>query len=161
MPEYEPRSSVANWNHAARCSTGSIIILNADDFRFPLKWDTELLKVISDMAGDFAVHVSTGSPDKYREDNLISFIIMSRARYEHQGWALFPGYESMESDMDFTEHAYFDGVVIQARHLLFEHIHPSWRADAPKDEVYQHQNRPEAYAHGAKVLSRRRQMAFR
>ena len=45
--------------------------------------------------------------------------IMSRAYYSQRGYAMYPEYESMYADNDFTEHARHDGVVIDARHLVF------------------------------------------
>jgi hypothetical protein len=48
---------------------------------------------------------------------------LTRKRYEKLGYVFYPEYESLFSDTEFGEHAKLDGVVIDARHLLFEHVH--------------------------------------
>jgi hypothetical protein len=151
--------SVDNWNRAAEVSTGAIIILNADDFFPPPHWDSELSKVVSNLDREFVVHVSTGCPDPDWEDRLITLGILSRKLYDRWGHALYPEYESMDSDVDFTERAYLEGVVIEARHLLFEHRHYVF-GKSECDDVYRWQNRPEAYALGHRVLDRRRRVGF-
>lgn len=155
--------SVDNWNAAAQASTGHIIILNADDFFPPAHWDTKLLETLR-MLGyglddEFAIHVSTGNPDLVWDRRLMALGIISRKLYERWGYALYPEYESMDSDVDMTEHAYQDGVVIQAFDLTFEHRHPAF-GKAAEDDIYRHQNRPEAYKLGHEVLERRRKDRF-
>jgi hypothetical protein len=151
--------SVDGWNIAAKASTGNVLILNADDF-FPSEdWDLELRRVIdghNPLKEDLVIHVSTGNP---RDKDLISLGILSRARYERLGYALHPSYESVYSDDEFTEHAYRDGCVIDARHLVFEHRHPGM-GKAADDAVYQWQNRREAYESGKANLERRRKEGF-
>jgi hypothetical protein len=50
--------------------------------------------------------------------------IITRARYARFGYLFYPKYKSMFCDTELTEVAYRDGVVIDAHHLLFEHMHP-------------------------------------
>ena len=77
-------------------------------------------------------------------------------------------YESMCADNDFCEHARQDGVVIDARHLFFEHRHPLYGADgnwrpadpATWDEAYKAQNSERALDLGLKILERRRAAKF-
>jgi hypothetical protein len=152
--------SVDNWNEAADCSTGKIIILNADDFFPPPHWDYDLLKVIPDINAEFAVHVTTDKIDPVHCNMVMTLGIMSRALYERWGYALHREYEAGGSDLDFTEHAYQDGVVIQAKHLLFQHKHPLL-GYGEYDTVYRHQNRPASYEHDGKVLQRRRRIKFK
>lgn len=177
------RDSVTGWNHAASISTGQILILNADDFFPPPHWDSLLLDRITGDAPpecpicgkaklskvcngcgfesekEFAIHVSTGNPDTLWDRRLMALGIISRPLYKKWGYALYPEYESMDSDVDMTEHAYQDGLVIEAFDLVFEHRHPAF-GKAEMDEVYRKQNRPEAYALGHKVLERRRTCRF-
>jgi hypothetical protein len=151
--------SVDGWNAAAAASTGRVLILNADDFFPPANWDLELRRVIGSrnpLTDEFVIHVSTGNP---RDKDLISLGILSRARYERLGYALHPSYESVYSDDEFSEHAYKDGCVIDARHLVFEHRHPGM-GKAADDAVYQWQNRREAYESGKANLERRRKEGF-
>jgi hypothetical protein len=148
--------SVDNWNVAADASTGRIIILNSDDFFPPKHWDTELLKVVPDLEAEFVIHVSTGSPN---DDHFMTIQMMSRTLYARWGYALYPAYESVYCDNDFTEHARQDRVVIAARHLTFEHRHPAF-GKAPMDDVYRHENRPQANAIGNSLLDWRRKTRF-
>jgi hypothetical protein len=49
--------------------------------------------------------------------------------------------------------------LIDARHIQFGETNPHF-SGAPMDDVYKHQNRPEAYALGKGILERRRAARF-
>ena len=155
-----PKSSTSGWNRAAVASTGGIIILNADDMRPPHGWDKDLLRAIAGkdpLKDEFVVHVACGGTADQR--GLIILQILSRARYERLGYALFPLYESMYSDDEFTLSAQLDGCYIDARHLRWNHGHP-FNNGGDLDEVYRHQNRPQAYETGRKLFEERRAAGF-
>ena len=61
----------------------------------------------------------------------------------------------MHSDDWFTECAYRDGVVIEAKDLTFPHHHPA-AGKAPIDATYAETNAQERYQQGARVLDRLR-----
>jgi hypothetical protein len=148
--------AVPNWINAINHTTGDVILVNSDDFVFPPNWTDGLAAVIGDrnpLTTPFVVHVSTGSP---RDNELMTFQIFSRALINHWGYALWPEYESLYVDDDFTKHAYLDPAVevIQARHLLFEHMHFGF-GKSKIDAVYEHENRVESAMLGAKVYQRR------
>jgi hypothetical protein len=151
------KCSVDGWNTAAAAARGQVLILNADDFRPPESWDKKLLEVIPDLKNEFVIEVSSSKPAS--EQRLLVLGILSRRRYERLGYALYPEYESMYSDNEFTEHARKDQVVIDARHLEFHHYHPMCQ-EAPWDIVYDHQNQPRCYQEGAAILNRRRAEGF-
>ena len=163
LPTYMRMCSVDNWNNAVASSHGDVIVLNADDFFPPQHWDSLLRRAIKEAgktAKDiFAVHTSTGNPDLDWDRRLMALGIISRSLYERWGYALYPEYESMDSDVDMTEHAYQDRLVIEAFDLTFEHRHPAF-GKAPNDAVYSWQNRPEAYRMGREILERRRSSRF-
>ena len=80
---------------------------------------------------------------------------------------MFVELESMFADNDFCEHARQDGVVIDARHLMFPHRHWLFKAsdgewaetgkgDRQEDDVDRAQNRREAFNVGFDVLAQRR-----
>jgi hypothetical protein len=151
-------------NEAARHARGHILILNSDDMEPTEKWDHALVESFPLEWGnaknarhsiqDAAWHVSTGY---YDGPQASSIQIMSRARYERLGYILYPEYESLYADDDMLQHAYHDGVVIDARHLMFPHTHAkvgNW------DAVYEHQNREEARRLGREVLERRKANGF-
>lgn len=143
---------VFSCNRGAVHSNGSILINAQDDVFFPPHWDTELLKVIPDLDAEFVLHVSSGSD---RDAELMIPQIMSRKRYERYGYFFYPEYASVFGDDELTEHAYHDGVVIQARHLMFEHRHPVFNK-GEWDEVYERENAPDLYESGRAILHRRR-----
>jgi hypothetical protein len=152
-------------NIAAAASTGRILIVIADDQYACDNWDANLLSQIGgafnrfSLNDAFVIEVFTGTPQEHAR-NIMVMPILSRKRYEDQGNEVFyHGYESMFADNDFCEHAQQDGVVIDARHLFFEHRH--WLTNTrPKDAVDEVQNRPEAYQLGAALLQRRRAAKF-
>jgi hypothetical protein len=92
--------------------------------------------------------------------NITVMPIMSRSRYLRLGYVLYPGYESMYADNDFTEHAQLDGLFVDAQDLPeFPHRHPFW-TNAPMDTQYEAQNSPKAYQLGANLLNIRRATGF-
>src|ERR1035437_2439846 len=119
------RCYVDGVNLAAEASTGSILIVNADDQFACEAWDGELLRfgLLPEGEDLFVLEVSTGTPNEH-ERGVMVMPILSRARYEQQGYVFYPEYESMFADNDFCETARQDGVVIDARHLMFPHRHP-------------------------------------
>ena len=157
-----PRNSVSGWNTAAAASTGHIIILNADDMFPSAGWDSKILGAIPDMSEEAVLRVSTFHGSDW--SGLITLGIMTRPVYERWGYALYPEYESMCSDADFTEHADQDGIIIDAPEIYVEHRHPfiygSPNFEAPLDEVYEYQNRPQAYQSGYLLLALRRTRRF-
>jgi hypothetical protein len=149
---------VTGWNAAAGRSTGDVLIAMADDFEPPEGWDDELEAVIGDPSREVVVDVATGVR---MTDNaeLLALSIETRARYRRLGYLFYPMYRSMFCDDDFTEHAVADGVVVKARHLLFQHHHPV-SGEVAWDEVYLKQNSPDRYAGGQSILLHRRQTGF-
>ena len=173
------RCYVDGVNIAAEASTAKILIVNADDQFSRERWDTALLMVTP---GDvfmrlfgtepyeppeFVIEVSTGTPQEH-ERGIMVMPILSRARYEQQGWVFYPGYESMFADNDFCEAARQDGVVIDARHLVFPHRHPmfdgkgGWREDWKEqaDIPLLAQNRESSFQLGKDVFAIRKAAGF-
>lgn len=115
-----PFNCVRGWNLAAANTTGKVIIAVADDFRPCQDWDCKLFDLRPGWVdGEYAVHTEDGYVH-----NIMVLGIITRKRYERFGYFFYPQYESLFSDTELTETAYRDGVVIQAKHILFEHCHP-------------------------------------
>jgi hypothetical protein len=148
------KSWVSGVNTAAAMSRGRILIVNADDLFACEYWDAELLERVGTRVGEYAIEVSTGTPQEH-ERGIAVIPMLSRARYERLGFVLYPEFESMYADNDFLEHAVCDGVLLDARDLRFPHRHYLVTGAAP-DAVYAHQNRAGAYDLGKAVLSARR-----
>ncbi len=139
---------------AAHC-TGDVIVLNSDDMQPCPEWDARLSEAWGErnpLTDDFVIQVSSGTGADARD--LMVLQILSRGRLTRLGYVLYPGYESMYADDEFSEHARLDKVVLDARHLLFSHTH------GEPDAVYAHQNRAASYALGSKLLSFRRSTGF-
>jgi len=156
---FKRQNAVDAWNCAAAASTGKFIIQVADDLYPPPHWDTELLKVIPGLDGEYVVEVRTGTSldDEWRRCMAHSFL--TRKYYERYGYLFHPDYEGMYADDEFTEKARRDGVVVDARHLLFEHRH--WiGTTVPFDDIYKRQNSQERYDRGLEILGRRRAQGF-
>lgn len=116
-----PKNCSSGWNTACAATTGKVIIAVADDFRCPDGWDEALRALQPEgwMDADHAVHVDDGYVH-----NLMVLPIVTRKRYERFGYLYYPKYQSLFGDTEITEVAYREGVVIDAKHLLFEHCHP-------------------------------------
>ena len=153
------QNAVAAWNCAAAASNGRFIIQVADDLWPPLHWDTELLKVIPDLDGEYAIEVRTGTSADDEWRRLMAHSFLTRKYYERYGYLFHPDYEGMYADDEFSEKARRDGVMIDTRHLLFHHHH--WiRTNIPFDEIYARQNSQERYDLGLKILGQRRAQGF-
>lgn len=112
---------VAGWNAAAEETKGKIIIAVADDFSPPQDWDKALLdiKPAGWEDGEHVVKVEDGYVH-----NVFVLAILTRKRYEKFRYIFYPKYLSLFCDTEFGTVAQRDGVVIDAQHLLFEHMHP-------------------------------------
>jgi hypothetical protein len=143
---------VRAWNEGAKLAHGAVLIQVSDDFTPPQNWDDLILEKLGDLADEKVLAVS----DDIRSDGLLCMAIMTRARYEKQGYMFHPDFLSMYSDNWFTEEAYRDGVVIEAKDIVFHHNHPAAFKEVPVDQTYADTNSPERYKQGEEVLHRLR-----
>lgn len=177
---------VDNANEGCNVSTGSILVIIADDIEPPENWDRTILDCIAEKqlylpkiegtyvpeldradddyaSRDFVVEVSTGTPSDNRKLMLLPFF--SRGRYERVGYGMYPEYMSMFADDDFGEHARVDAAagltyIVDATFMKFPHHHPIYEPGVPVDAVYKYQNHPAAYSLGRAILERRRKENF-
>jgi hypothetical protein len=147
------RSIVDAVNHAARQSTGDVLIVVSDDFGCPPRWDESIAAAIG-RRHNVALLVHDGI-----DGRIMTLPIVDRAFYESCGYVYFPDYLSMYCDDDLTEHAAETGRLVDARHLRFPHRHPDAVGGA-LDETYRRQARPLAWIEGRRVLARRRATRF-
>lgn len=143
------RGPVAAWNEAAKFSKGEILIQLSDDWEPPMHWDKLILAKFADITTPAVLAISDGT----REDNLLCMATINRARYEQQGYLFHPEFFSMFSDNHFTDRAYADGVVIDAKDIVIEHLHPAF-GKAEMDETYARSNAPENYEAGLATYER-------
>jgi len=143
---------VAAWNAAASKSKGSVIVQMSDDWEPPMHWDKLILDAIGDTTREAVLAVNDG----HRKDDLLCMAILTRARYQQQGYLFHPEFFSMHSDNWFSEQAFLDGVVIDARdRITFEHIHPAF-GKAEIDETYARSNQGYHYQTGEGIIKRLR-----
>jgi hypothetical protein len=141
---------VAAWNAAARASKGDILLQLSDDWR-PFKgWDTAIIEAIGDTTKPAVLAVSDG----HRKDDLLCMAILTRARYQSQGYLFHPEFFSMFSDNHFSQCAFADGVVIDARdRITFEHMHPAF-GKSEMDETYARSNATAHYEKGREIFNK-------
>lgn len=147
------RSVVDAVNYAASRSTGDVLIVMADDFGCPPRWDQAIADAIGERR-NVAVLVHDGI-----EGRIMTLPIIDRAFFERCGYVYFPDYISMYCDDDLTELASHTRRLIDARHLRFPHRHPA-ATGGRLDATYQRQSRPLAWIEGRRVLARRRASGF-
>ena len=143
------RGPVAAWNEAAKFSKGEILIQLSDDWEPPMHWDKLILAKFKGVTTPAVLAISDG----HRTDNLLCMAILSRARYEQQGYLFHPDFFSVFSDNHFTDRAYADGVVIDAKDIVIEHLHPAF-GKAEVDETYARSNDPANYEAGLATYER-------
>ena len=150
------KDCVSGWNAACAATSGKVIIAVADDFLPPSEWDTGLLDLSPEgwIDGEHAVHVEDGYVH-----NLMVLPIVTRQRYARFGYLYYPKYSSLFCDTELTEVAYRDGVVIAAKHLLFEHRHPDC-GKRERDAVDREHASQERWNMGEMLFNYRRACGF-
>lgn len=137
----EGRGCVGAWNLAAEHSTGEILVQLSDDWLPLLGWDTLFESRLAPVKKSKVLRISDG----HRADDLFCMAIITRARMVQQGWFLPPAYTGIYSDDEFSFRAFEDGVVVDARDLVFVHEHPNYDSAIAMDETYQRQNDDSRY----------------
>ncbi len=151
-----PRTCVAGWNEAARATTGDVLIAVADDFDPPDHWDEALAAAAPGAwwRQDRVVAVADGN-----KPDVFTLAILTRPRYQRFGYLFHPAYASMYCDTEFTAVAQAEGVVIDARHLMFEHRHHDIGKRA-RDAVDRRQVSRERWRTGRALFAARRAAGF-
>jgi hypothetical protein len=151
---HERRCAVDAWNAAAYGSSGLVLVQVADDFFPPPKWDDLLLARLPTFSDEHVIAVSEG-----RSDTLLCHSILTRAYYRRYGYLFWHEYDGMYADNEFTDVAYRDGVVIEARDLVFDHRHPAYgkRESDALDAIHQSEAN---YTLGRAIYERRKAEGF-
>lgn len=141
-------------NHAAKASTGDVLIYLSDDFDCFQDWGIKIEEICAKYSGEYMIKVNDGL-QKF-ENQVLTVPIMSRPLYERLGYFFHPDYKSMWVDVDL----YYTTVKYIKLHpeVTFQHNHYS-NGKAKKDETY---TRSDGFWNqGKAVLARRRQQRFR
>jgi len=137
------KGCVAAWNACAKASSGDILIQLSDDWEPVQDWDETIRGEFADAEGERVLAISDG----HRADDLLCMAILNRKRYEKQGFMFHPDFFSVYSDNYFTWLAHKDGVIKDARHIVFEHKHPVFNK-AEWDPTYLASNAQQNYIQG-------------
>lgn len=137
------KGCVAAWNACAKASSGEILIQLSDDWEPVEGWDEIIIKEFDGVEGECVLAISDGS----RKDDLLCMAILNRKRYEKQGYMFHPDFFSVYSDNYFTWAANKDGVIKDAKHIVFEHKHPVFNK-AEWDKTYLESNAKQNYFKG-------------
>lgn len=139
---------VAAWNACAEASVGEVLVQLSDDWEPVLHWDKLILDALGDTSEPKVLAVSDG----HRTDDLLCMAICTRKRWQDQGHLFHPDFFSMYSDNWFSERAFADGVVVDARdRIQFTHLHPAFGA-GEMDATYARSNAGINYGMGAATL---------
>jgi tetratricopeptide (TPR) repeat protein len=142
--------SVGAWNTAAKAATGDVLIQIADDFEPPLGWDKSILDALGgDLFAPKVLRVSDG----LREDGLITMAVVTRRWYEAHG-LFHEEFRNVYSDNDLTARAEKAGAIINAKHLVFQHVHPLG-GKVPMDATYERGNDPAEYERAKAIYAKR------
>lgn len=140
------------WNACAAVSVGEVVVQLSDDWVPPLHWDRMILEALGDTSAPKVLAISDG----HRTDDLLCMAICTRARLRDQGHLFHPEFFSMFSDNWFSERAFADGVVVDARdRITFEHQHPVF-GKGEMDETYARSNADYRYKTGEAIVERLR-----
>jgi hypothetical protein len=151
-----PANCVAGWNAAAQAATGDVLIMLADDWLPLNRWDEALVHCAPD--GWWMKEHEVWITDGYNTD-LLTLTIITRRRYERFGYVFYPGYKSLFSDTEHTALAKADHVIIDARNLLFEHLHPDCKK-RQRDEVDLVHASADRWRFGEDLFNFRRELGF-
>jgi hypothetical protein len=150
-----PGGIVNAWNYGAKQAKGDILIQMSDDWSPPRHWDALISSAIGATNEEKVLAISDG----LRTDKLLCMAILTQKRLEKQGGYMFhPDYQESDgiySDNEFTERAYSDGVVIEAKHIQFKHENPLFTGGKPDDLIKNH-NKPEFYEKGKAIYEKRK-----
>jgi hypothetical protein len=156
--------SVAAWNKCAEASIGQVLVQLSDDWNPPLHWDEKIWdeffrnipghedEICYAIPGKISAVLAVN--DGFRKDDLLCMAILTRKRYQDQGYMFHPDFFSVYSDDWFSHCAFRDGVVIDARErITFEHMHPAF-GKGEMDATYSRGNCKAAYERGKEVLDK-------
>lgn len=148
---------VAAWNHGGYRANGKVIVQLSDDWIPPANWDALIMDRLANHIGKPAVLAVSDGIDRGGGwmTKCMCMAIMTLERLQIQGHMFHPSYRSVYSDNEFTDRAYEDGIVVEARDIVFKHKH-YLTGEVEEDQTYKQQNAPERYRHGEAIYKKRK-----
>jgi hypothetical protein len=138
---------VAAWNYGANTAVGNVLVQMSDDWLPPPRWDAFILERLGDLDQPRVLAVSDG----HRTDRLLCMAICTSAYYGQDFYLFHPWFTGVYSDNWFTDVAYDREQVIEARDLVFTHLHPAFDPSIAIDATYAAQNDANRYTEGRAV----------
>lgn len=150
-----PGGIINAWNEGAKLAKGEIIVQMSDDWSPPRYWDTLICSKIDNVEAERVLAIGDG----LRTDKLLCMAILTQKRLRRQGGFMFAQeYQESDgiySDNEFTDRAYEDDCVIEARDIIFRHENPLFTGGQP-DDLIRHHNKPEFYEKGKAIYEKRK-----
>jgi len=149
-----PGGIINAWNAGAKIAKGDIVIQMSDDWTPPRHWDALISNAIGDTTQEKVLAVSDG----LRQDKLLCMAILTQSRLKKQGHLFHPDYQESDgiySDNEFTDRAYAEQAVIEARQIQFKHDNPMFNGGQPDEQLKNH-NKPEFYEKGKAIYEKRK-----
>lgn len=138
---------VKAWNIAADIATSRIYAMIADDVYPSEHWDTEILQAIPNDLAESVVWITTVDDNgKHLWPEIITHPIVTSAYVKRYGYLLHPSYFARFSDLEFSDKARNDGVVIDCRgKIIWRHenhqIQGDWHPSSEKiNSLHEHDN---------------------
>jgi hypothetical protein len=151
------RGNVDAYNRAAYASKGDILVQVHDDVTPPKSWDREIVQRIRDPQRPALLLVSDGQPAEVNKKPWLPTVaIVTRKYAERVGGLWYPGYVSISCDDDLGQKAMKDGVVIEAKDLVFQH---DWQGK-DRDETQKRSYSEENWEQGMTLLEQRNAAGF-
>lgn len=142
-------------NHAARCSTGNILIYLSDDFDCFPYWGQAIIEEFKGTNNPMLLKVDDGlQPFGVA---VLTIPIMNRALYEKLGYFWHPGYRSMFVDEDLYWTCQKLECMKMAPHIKLQHNHVSI-GKADNDETYRRS--AANWDQGKELFARRKKQYF-
>jgi glycosyltransferase involved in cell wall biosynthesis len=149
-----PSGVIHAWNHGAKNAKGEVLIQMSDDWAPCKYWDALILSAIGATNEEKVLAVSDG----HRQDKLLCMAILTQKRLQKQGnMLLHEEYQQSDgifSDNEFTQRAYDDGVVIEAKNIVLTHENP-FHTGKEQDKHFKEHNKLENYQKGKAIYEKR------
>ena len=146
------KSSVEAANQAAKISKHDLIVYAPDDVDCFPNWDEWLLSNLKDKE-DFVVKIWDGI-----QPQLITLIILDRMYYNRFGYALYPEYQHLFADNEFTEVAHLLGRVVDLQDEKCMFLHRHFILGYGMDETYHKNN--SSWEQGEQLFNYRKSINF-
>jgi hypothetical protein len=148
-------TNVSQINFSISHCESPILMGIMDDLFPPPHWDTILLNLFgSDLNKEQVFQFSTCSP---ADPILFVHGALTRSYYQRYGYLLWPEYEGMFADNEFTAQLERDHVLTRRFDIVFEHVHPAFNK-AQTDSVYN--KHWDSHYRGKEIFERRRAKGF-